>query len=370
MKTFITVLKNNYLRTKPRMILVAVMTVIALASTVLAVYLTGLHQVKGRVLLVLEDSADTGAVVQEITSVTSPSTAPAVVPKIASSTAPADEPGTVPATSPSTAFSVRSKYLKITVSDRKPPYSALVEQKYDAYAILGKDGSYRVETLKSKEYKDMLVYLLQNPDAEPPKLGTERGVGVNILGFMMMFLLMLSFSNLFVFAEDKEQGQIKKVFAAPASFGGYLAAHVVYCLSLLLPEYILLALLKLGGRNIGFSLPIYGGLIAVTGFLGISVAMLLYVLIQKADNATMLGNSITVLATVLSGSFYSFSRNNELLDHIIKILPQKELMDFAQYLEQGKGMEHILSFLYVIVFSLILFAVSCKKLRNMYVRKI
>lgn len=326
MKTFINVLKNNYLRTNPRIILVAVMTVVALSSTMLAVYLSGLHQVKGRIALVMEDSSHT-------------------VPE-------------------------KSEYLKITVLDKKPPLSALVEQKYDAFVTLDKEGEYQVETLRRAEYKDMLQYLLQNPKAEPPKMGAERGIGVNIIGFMMMFLIMLSFSNLFVFADDKELGQLGRVFMAPTSFWGYLAAHVVYCMSLLLPEYILLVILKLAGRNIGFSLLQYAGLIAVTGFFGISVALLLYVLIQKADNATMLGNSITVLATVLSGSFYSFSKNNELLDNIIKIIPQKELMDFAQHLQDGKGMEHSASILYVIAFSLLLFVISCGKLRKMYVRKI
>ncbi|SHO48402.1 ABC transporter permease [Anaerocolumna xylanovorans] len=326
MKTFITVLKNNYLRTKPRIILVAVMTVVALSSTMLAVYLSGLHQVKGRVALVAEDS----------------------------SYAPTE----------------KSEHLKITVLDKKPPYSALVEQKYDAYVSLDREGNYQIETLRRAEYKDMLLYLLQNPKAEPPKMGTERGVGVNIIGFMMMFLIMMSFSNLFVFADDKELGQLGRIFMAPSSFGGYLAAHVIYCMSLLLPEYILLVILKLSGRNIGFSLLQYAGLIAVTGLLGISIALLLYVLIQKADNATMLGNSIAVLATVLSGSFYSFSKNNELLDNMIKVLPQKELMDFAGYLQNGKGIEHSASIIYVIAFAAVLFILSCKKLRKMYVRKI
>lgn len=325
MKTFVTVLKNDYLRTRSRLILVLVMTLVALSSMLLAVHLTGVHQVKGRIALIGE------------------------TPLVKTDT---------------------SEYLKIKVLDKKPPYSALVEQKYDAFVTVDKKGNYHIETLRRTEYRDMLRYLLQNPKAEPPKLGTERGAGVNILGFMMMFLIMLSFSNLYVFADDKEQGQLGRVFMAPASFTGYMAAHVIYCLSLLLPEYLLLVLLKLSGKNIGFSLAQYAGLMAVIGFLGIATAMLLHALIQKADNANMLGNSITVLATVLSGSFYSFSKNNGLLDNIIKVLPQKELMDFLEYLEKGKGAEHMGAFLYVIAFSLLLFVLSCTRLRKMYVRKI
>lgn len=326
MKTFISVLKNNYLRTRPRIMLLLVMTAIALSSTMLAVYLSGIPHVKGRVVLVTK--------------------AETVV------------------------SGEKSRYLKITVSQTEPPYSALVEQKYDAYVTLERDGSYKIKTLKSKKYEELLLYLLAHPKAEPPEMGYERGIGANIIGFMMLFLIMLSFSNLFVFADDKEQGQIRKVFAAPVSFWGYLMAHVVYCLSLLLPEYILLIILSLSGRNIGFSLTEYAGLIAVIGFFGVSLAMLLYVMIQKSDNATMLGNSITVLATILSGSFYSFSKNNAVLDHIIKVLPQKALMDFLQYLEQGKGLEYCGSIIYVILFSAVLFTISCIRLQKMYVKRV
>lgn len=326
MKTFITVLKINYLRTRPRIILLVVMTAIALSSTMLAVYLSGVPHVKGRVVLITKDEK--------------------------------------------TVLGEQSKYLKFSVAQKEPPYSALVEQKYDAYVTFKTDGNYTIKTLKNQKYEEMLLYLLTHPKAKPPKIGYERGIGANIIGFMMMFLMMLSFSNLYVFADDKEQGQIKKVFAAPASFWGYLLAHVIYCLSLLFPEYILLVILKLSGRNIGFSLPEYAGLIVVIGFFGVSLAMLLYVMIQKSDNATMLGNSIMVLATTLSGSFYSFSKNNEILDHIIKVLPQKAIMDFIQYLEQGKGVAYCGYIIYVILFSAVLFAISCIKLQKMYIKRV
>lgn len=326
MKTFLAVLKNDYLRTLPRLTGVIVMTVIALASTMLAVHLTEAGQVKGHIVLIPESSS-------------------ARLPQ-------------------------SSRYLDFTVSKDRPFYSDLVKHKYDAYVTVLTDGSYRIETLRNDEFQNMLLLLLQNPEAELPDTGKERGVGVNILGFMMMFLLMKSFSNLFVLADDKEQGQLGRIVGAPTSFGGYMAAHCIYCLSLLLPEYILLVLLRLTGRDIGFSLLQYAGLIAASGFLGISFALLLNTLIQKQDNANMLGNAVTVLTTVLAGSFYAFHKNNALVDHIIKILPQKELMDFAQELQNGRGYSHSGLIIYVAAFSACLFAFSCAALKKMYVGKV
>lgn len=326
MRTLLTVLKNNYLRLLPRMMSVTVFTAFTLATVFFAVYITGLQQVKAHI---------------------------AFIPQSAAAAAPRS-----------------SNSLDIVVISEKPPRSALVEQKYDAYVTTDGGEDYRIETLRNDSFKNMLLLLLKNPNADISGSHTERGVGVNIIGFMMMFLLMISFSNLFAFADDKEQGQLRRIATTQASFGWYLAAHCVYCLSMLLPEYLLLVILKLCGWDIGFSLLQYAGLMAVLAFLGISFALLLNTLIQKPDNANMLGNSVTVLTSILAGSFYSFSKNNAVLDSVIKIIPQKKLLDFAEYLQNGSAAEHIGSILYVVTFSLTLFVFSCVVLRQMYVKKV
>lgn len=326
MRTFLSVLKNNYLRTVPRMGATILVTLVTLSTILLAVYVTGLQQIKGHV-----------AIVTQNISVALPKT---------------------------------SKLLDVTVLSERPPHSDLVKQKYDAVVTMNTTGGYNIETLHTKDFKNLITLLLQNPDAKVSDSKTERGTGVNIIGFMMMFLLMLAFSNLFAFADDKEQGQLHRIAASPASFGWYLAAHCVYCMSFLLPAFLMLAILKWCGWSIGFSLGQYAGLMAVTGLFGISLALLLHTFIKKPDNASMLGNSILVLTTVLAGSFYSFSKNNAVLDTIIKILPQKEIMDFAQNLQNGTAGQHALQIVYVLVFACILFIISCTVLRSMYVKKI
>jgi ABC-2 type transport system permease protein len=326
MRTFFSVLKNNYLRTVPRLTPVIVMTIITLVTIILAVYVTGMQQVKGHVAVITQGST-------------------ATLPK-------------------------NSKQLDITVLTQRPPHSDLVKQKYDAYITINAKGAYEIETLHNSDFKNMITMLLQYPNAKVTENTTDRGVGVNIIGFMMMFLLMLAFSNLFAFADDKEQGQLRRIIAAPTSFWAYLAAHCVYCLTMMLPSFIMLAILKNCGWNIGFSLLQYAGLIVVLGFLGISFALLLNTFIKKPDNANMLGNSIAVLTSVLAGSFYSFSKNNEVFDNIIKLLPQKELLNFAQHLQNGTAWQNMGAILYVIGFSLVLLIISCIALRRMYIKKV
>lgn len=327
MRTFLAVFKNNWLRTVPRVVPVIIFTAVTLASILFSVYITGTQQVKAHIVFIQENGS-------------------------------------------STAAPESSQALDVAVMSEKPPRSSLVEQKYDAYVTADGSGNYQIETLRSDNFKSMLLLLLQNPSADISAFQTDRGVGVNIIGFMMMFLLMIAFFDLFAFADDKEQGQLRRIASAPSSFGWYLAAHCVYCLFMLLPEYLLLVVLKLCGWDIGFSLLQYAGLMAVLAFLGISFALLLHTLIKKPDNANMLGNSVTVMTSVLAGSFYSLSKNNAVLDSIIKVIPQKKLMDFAESLQSGSASGHWVSIAYVIAVSLVMFVFSCAVLHQMYVKKV
>jgi ABC-2 type transport system permease protein len=326
MRTLLTVLVNDYHRAIPRAASLAVLTIITLASIALGVYMTGIQQTKGHIVFVTQDVAS--------------------------------------------APSQTSSLLEVTVSSNAPTYAQLIEQKYDASVTVDSEGNYQVETLHGADYANMVLALLQNPSADVSASTTQRGVGVNIIGFMMMFLLMSSFSNLFVFADDKEQGQLRRVAATPISFGWYLAAHCVFCLSMLLPEFAMLAIMRGCGWDIGFTLWQYAGLMGLLAFLGLAFALLLHTLIGKPDNANMLGSSVTVLTSILAGSFYSLSRDNTVVNDLIGLLPQKEFMVFAQHLQDGEALQNMGSLLYTVAFALLLFTTAYVILKRTYVKNI
>lgn len=320
----LSILKNDYCRMMQRLPAVLVMTAVSLAAIILAVYITGMQQIKGHIVYV----------------------------------------------SGSSAAAINSKYLSVETMRQEPPYSCLVKQQYDAYVIDKGNGKYTIITLKNDEFKNMIDELIRHPDAKVKTQSTDRNVGVNIIGFLMMFLLMSTFMNLFTFADDKEQKQLVRIAASPIHFSGYLSAHCIYCLSMFLPQYLLIVIIKAMGFNVGFSLLQYALLFAALGIFGISLALLLNTLIKKADNANMLGNSLIVLSSVLSGSFYSFSKGNAVLDNMIKVLPQKQLLDFAVHLQDGDALSHTAPLIYVILFSVTLFAASCYILNRRYIKRL
>ncbi|MDD2992814.1 MAG: ABC transporter permease [Pygmaiobacter sp.] len=326
MKTFFSVLKNDYLRVLPRWTTVGIFTLFTLATMLFAVYLTEVQHFNAHI---------------------------AYIPQGSSMSAPQSSPS-----------------LTVNVLEEVPPRSALMQQQYDAYVTPGPGGTYTVETLKNQDFKQLLTLLLKNPNADLSALQPGRGVGVNILGFMMMFALTLAAFNLFVFADDKEQGQLKRISAAPVSFGFYLTAHCVYCLSMMLPEYLLLVVLKLLGWDIGFSLPQYAGLLSILVLFGISLSLLLNTLIKKPDNANMLGNSIIALTSILSGSFYSLKEENTLLDGMVNLLPQKQLLDFATALQSGNTAGHTSSLLYFTTITFVILVSAVVLLHKKYVKQV
>ena len=175
MKTFFAVLKNDYLRMLPRWAAIGVFTLFTLCTMLFAVYLTEVQHFNAHI---------------------------AYIPQGSSMSAPQSSPS-----------------LTVTVLKTAPPRSALMQQQYDAYVTPGPSGEYNIETLKNQNFEQLLTLLLKDPNADLSALQPGRGVGVNILGFMMMFVLTFASFNLFVFADDKEQGQLRRVATAPVSLG-------------------------------------------------------------------------------------------------------------------------------------------------------
>jgi ABC-2 type transport system permease protein len=302
---------------------IIIMVILMILSMILAVYMTGVQETKGHIVFVTNE----------------------------------------------TEAPVQSPYLKIDVMKEKPPHSELIKRRYDAYVWQKQDKTFEIESIKNAEFKALLTRLLseKNVDRSSVSISSERGIGANIIGFLMMFLLMAASLFLFTFSEDKEQGMLKRIACSPISVMKYVLANIVTCLSMYAPAFVCLIIMKLIGYDIGFSLLQYGGFIIIIGLLGISLMLILFTLIHKPDNASMLANSILILTTILAGSFYSFDKHSKGIEWVVSILPQKHILLFAGYLEQGTVLSHLGSLIYVIIFIGILLLWAMWSLKQRYV---
>lgn len=274
--------------------------------------------------------------------------------------------------SPERRSSLSSPYLHVTLLDAQPPLSDLVSGKYDAVVMDLDGGAYDIRTIKSDDFKQMLATLLTSPQEYHPDMAGHRKVGTNIVGFLIMFILMQGMTLTLLFAEDKERGQITRVATSPVSFTGYLCAHSLFTLLfMMIPTMVILYTVKaILGVQIGFALWQYLLLIFILCAFATALALFLHAVIHKSDSANMAGSAIAVLTSVLAGSFYSFDKGNPILETLIKVLPQKSYLTFANGLESGVDMWTLVPhFTYLVGLTLCFFLIAVVKTRRDYVRR-
>jgi len=266
---------------------------------------------------------------------------------------------------------IPSTHLNITPLEKAPPTSDLVAGKYDAVVSFDVHGRYEIQTIKNDDFKQMLDTIISDPSSFHTSEIGGRDKGTNIIGFIMMFILMQGVSMTFMFAEDKDKKQIKRIAASPVSFMGYLYGHSFFTfIFLLMPTIIILLAVKLlFSINIGFAIMEYFFLTAILSALATSFALFLIALIKAGDFANMIGSAIIILTSILAGSFYSFDKGNKVLETVIKVLPQKAFLSMSELLEAGKDISLWYHHgLYIVVLIIIFFIAAMVKTRMDYVK--
>ncbi len=282
-----------------------------------------------------------------------------------------DSIGNIALVAPEREDGLTSPYLNVTRLDKAPPLSDLVSGKYDATVIRKASGEYEIQTIKSDVFRQELADLLADPEEYQPDWSGRRKVGTTIVGFLIMFILMQGTTMMLFFAEDREHGQIRRVAAAPVSFAGYLGAHCVYTfLILFVPTLVILYLIRfLTGVAIGFSFFQFFLLIFLLCALSTAFALFLDAFIDRSDSANMLGSMVSILTSILAGSFYSFDKGNQTLEAIIQVLPQKAYLELAGGMENGYSWQELAPwFWYLLGIILVFLVAAVAKTRRNYIR--
>lgn len=320
----INFIRNNYYRIKSKRYYVIISLLMTMLSIFLAVYLTSRTETKGNIAVVTQSKVSI----------------------------------------------FQSKYINFILMEKEPPKYQLVLSKYDGVIMDKGNGKYDIDTIKNNDFKKMLEMIVKNPKTFKPESVATRGIGTNIMGYLLMFILLQSVLYMFILAEDIELKQIERIVAAPVSFFKYMLSHFIFIFFLIFtPAFFTLVVMKvILGFNIGFSLLQYMALLGLICPLGIAFAMFLNAIIKVSDTANMMGSSIVVLTTTFAGSFYSFENGNKVLERAIWILPQKDFLSFVQGLEGGRGVSSVFpQLMYVIIISFVFFTFSMIKIRKDYI---
>lgn len=263
-----------------------------------------------------------------------------------------------------------SDMVKIDRLSQEPEASALALGTYDAIVDM-RSGTPVITTFKGEEYKKELMKYFKNPQSIRDNQKNEGGIGSKIIGYMLMFVLMSSVTNMLLFSEDKEKHIMERIITTPVSFFKLFANYSLFSwLLLFIPNSLILASISLlGFTDIGFSVSNYFILIGLIACFGVSFAICNASFFQVADTATMLGSMIMMITTILSGSFFSLDNGNKFFNHLIHWLPQKQFLELVKNIEAGQSYgDNFQRVLYLIGISAVLMIVAIFKTRKEYVR--
>ncbi|MDT8715121.1 ABC transporter permease [Clostridium sp. 19966] len=229
--------------------------------------------------------------------------------------------------------------IKIDVLQNKPEFSTMLSGKYAAIVEKKSDGSYEVTTIKNQKDKKLIEDFFKQGKILKGEEGSQdkRGVGTNILGFILMIILMQGVAITLLYPEDRSLKTFKRVLTAPVSERLYLLSQGIFTfVCLFIPTYAAIAITKLVFKaDIGFNLGVMALLIAMLSAL--STALALFIASALDSEVSLAANGIYVITSVLAGCFYSFTGNSKIIDAIASILPQKAFMDMSQQIENHKS---------------------------------
>lgn len=229
--------------------------------------------------------------------------------------------------------------IQVDVMKEKPAASKLLLGKYAAIVEEKKDGTYEVTTIKNKADKKMVESLFKGSKIlESNEIkDAKRGIGTNILGFILMIVLMQGVALITLYPEDRTLKTFRRVLTAPVSEKVYLFVQGIFTFSCIcIPTYLALVITKVIFRvDIGFS---YGMLAILIGTLSaLSTSLALFIASVLDRDISVVASAIYTITSVLSGCFYSFTGDNKVLDTICNIFPQKAYITLSQGIENGNG---------------------------------
>lgn len=230
----------------------------------------------------------------------------------------------------------QSDQVKFITLTNQPSIVQLIKGDYEA--VVSKKGTtLEVTSLKEEAFNQQLKRMMNGEQVE--SVGIQKnseGVGSKIIGFMLLFLLLTSVTNMILFNEDKEKKILSRIISAPTS---RIKLLVSYCLVNFMMLYFsslsIIIVAKILGFNVGFSILIYSLLLALICLFATSFSLFNASMISSGDQANMFGSMVVILTTLLAGSFFTVENKNRWIDTFIQWLPQKKYLSLVTAVENG-----------------------------------
>lgn len=256
---------------------------------------------------------------------------------------------------------IDSQELKVVYVNKKPLNSELIKGTYDAFISYKDAKVFSIDTFKGKEFKSELLDILENHKNKDVNSKAKDRVGTRLLSYLLMFLLMASLTNMKLFSEEKEKKLFERIVTTPVSFSKVLLGHSVFAFLLIfLPTIIsIYAINLIFQKELGLSFMALSSLLSFICVFSTTLSLMITSLFKEGDKANMFGSLVIIITTMLSGSFFSFEGGNRWLTSIIQFLPQKRFLLLFKDVQTGQNLQVILpNIVYISAFTVLFFILS------------
>lgn len=224
---------------------------------------------------------------------------------------------------------------------KTPNLSKMVDGTYAAIVSKDREGNYTVKSLKSNTDISAIKTLFVTGElpadykSEDVKRD-ERGIGTNILGFIVMLVIIQSVAITGLYPEDRSLGMFQRIMATTANTGSYLLSQLLFTfVSVYVPTYTAILLAKLCFRlDLGYSLGMLAFLLMILILFSTAFALFISTVLNR--NVSLVTSGISIVTCILAGCFVPLSSTeNKILTTIGSILPQSAYIDMVHGIEFG-----------------------------------
>lgn len=249
--------------------------------------------------------------------------------------------------------------IQIDFMKEPPAYSMLAMGKYTAWVERSKDGEYIVTTFKDASVKKAIQSYFENGQLPDHGKTTQRGIGTNILGLVLMLALMQGVALTTFYPDDRNNSTFKRILISPVNSRQYLVGQGIFTfICLYAPTFLIIAITKICFKiEIGFELGTLAVLLAILTALATAFSLFMASIMDR--NISLATSGISIVTCILAGCLFNYTNNNKMFDILSSILPQKEFMSLIQGIENGRAFQDFTGqILYIAVWVIALWLVG------------
>lgn len=250
---------------------------------------------------------------------------------------------------------VKSETVNFFYLDEDPGNYVLVLNRYDALILVNSDGTYEIKTIHGKEQFSMYEYAHLNPtNFSYEKFAEQSGVEMSGIGMIAVVIMIQGIIFIFPMIEDKQGGTLHRIIVSKVGGSAYVFAgfisNIVYTF---VPMALCVGVGLLVGAELKISYVSYLGIILLIASFSAIFAEMLVTIMNKMNSVTVVGSSIIVILSIISGTMIPIQEDT-LLGRIAWISPLKYVMSIYQQLENGKSISDLTEAIGIIVTVLII----------------